>query len=355
VFPTKLDPDRKAADNWGTIHGGGVITAGIGGGIGGEGADLLLIDDLIKDAKDAQSETYRDDAWDWFRSTAWMRLSPTGVCAIIGTSWHRDDYQQRAKRELGEEILEICLPAIAEGDDPLGRLPGEALWPEQFSGNWLDAQKDIAGPYYWSALYQQRPSLHEQAEWPAEYFEDIWFDKLPASRVTFRVLALDPSLGVSDKSDYQGYVMLSLGEDGTVYVDADISRRDLTGMVDAGLAICSAFQPHAWALESNGFLALEQLVVERSKGVMPPIASVRQHKNKVARVRLGVGPYLAHHKLRFNRASKGAAMLVEQLKDFPIGDYDDGPDALEMGLRVLREVASTGGIRTPTLPQMVTA
>lgn len=353
ILPGRISADRQAANDWGTTNGGYMSTAGVGGPATGKGFHLGILDDLIKNAEQAQSEVYREKTWEWITSTFWTRREPEGVMVVIGTPWHREDYLARL-RSWEEPIREVCLPAAAEADDALSRNPGEALWPARFDEKELDRIRLAQGPYYWNALYQQRPSQHEQAEWPGEYFENVDFDQLPTRTITFRVLSLDPSLGRTDTSDYQAYIMLALGEDGTVYVDADISRRDLVSMVDAGLALCNAFQPHSWAIEVDGFRALDALTVERSKGVIPPIATVKQHQNKVARIRLGVGPYLAYRKLRFKRGSKGAELLVSQLKDFPLGDYDDGPDALEMGLRVLRELAARGGIHQPQQAEMVT-
>jgi hypothetical protein len=43
-------------------------------------------------------------------------------------------------------------------------------------------------------------------------------------------------------------------------------------------------------------------------------------------------------RLRFMANSPGTRLLVEQLQEFPIGDHDDGPDALEMALRLAVEV-----------------
>lgn len=345
-FPARLSLNKQAESEWETDIGGGMRTAGVGGGITGRGGNVLITDDLIKNAEQAASETYRNKTWDWWRSTAFTRLEPGGVCVVIGTPWHRDDVLARIKNELDPYVVQM--PAIARPGDPLGREDGEALWPARFGVEALAKIKATLGPYYWSALYATTPSQHERAEWPQEYFKDIWYEQLPQERIVHRVLALDPSLGANDKSDFQAYVMLALSEDGLVYVDADISRRDLVSMVDAGLAISAAFQPQVWSIEVNAFHGLDHLTVERSKGIMPPIATVVQHKNKPARIRLGVGPYLAYRKLRFKHGSTGATTLVEQLKDFPIGEHEDGPDALEIGLRVMREIANRGGITTPT-------
>lgn len=62
--------------------------------------------------------------------------------------------------------------------------------------------------------------------------------------------------------------------------------------------------------------------------------------NKQVRIRR-LGPWLAMHKIKFRSNSPGAKLLVQQLKDFPVGDHDDGPDALEMAVRLAIELADT--------------
>lgn len=342
LFGTALAADRQAADNWGTIQGGGCITAGIGGGIGGEGASLAICDDLIKNSKDAQSEAYREETWDWFRSTLWTRLAPNGVVVAIGTSWHRDDYQQRIKREFGEEVLDICLPAIAEEDDLLGRAIGEPLWPEQWDAEWMEAQKKIEGPYLWSALYQQKPSLHEHSEWPAEYFgEHIWADRWPAS-FEMSAVWIDPSKGKDQKrGDYSAVVFVGLSA-GKLWVDSWIERRPVNVMVTMAIERSMEWQPDIVGLESNMFQELIAPEFDRQcqDRRIPPLPIHTEENTVKKEIRISrLGEYLAREQLKF-ADNRHCRLLVEQMKDFPLGDHDDGPDALEGSIRMLRKACS---------------
>ena len=63
---------------------------------------------------------------------------------------------------------------------------------------------------------------------------------------------------------------------------------------------------------------------------------IENHVGKMVRIRR-LGPYLASRRLRFKAGSPGTQMLVDQLKMFPVGDHDDGPDALEMAVRLAAE------------------
>lgn len=153
--------DSKAAETWHTDQGGGVVTAGIGSGITGKGADLLIIDDPIKNAKEAFSSSYREDVWDWYQTTARTRLHKGGTIVIVMTRWHDDDFAGRAlSDEFSDptQFREIRLPAIAMNDeDVLGRKKGQALWPAKYDLKALEAIKDSVNDETWHALYQQTP------------------------------------------------------------------------------------------------------------------------------------------------------------------------------------------------------
>lgn len=153
----------KAANNWETSRGGGMVTAGVGGPITGKGANLLIIDDPIKNFEEAYSATYRQRTWDWWLSTARTRLEPGGVVVIVMTRWHEDDIVGRIKEEMkvgSEHWHELRFPAIAEESDELGREPGQALWPERYPEDVLLKLKP-GNSLVWAGLYQQRPAPTE--------------------------------------------------------------------------------------------------------------------------------------------------------------------------------------------------
>ena len=343
IFTARPDENRQAVDNWATTAGGYMATAGVGGPVTGKGFHLGIVDDLIKNAEQAQSETYREKTWEWLTSTFWSRREPEGVMLVVGTPWHRDDYLSRL-RNWEEPICELCLPAVCESvDDPLGREIGEALWPDRYDVNELERIKLAQGVYYWNALYQQRPSQYEGAEWPDEYFQDIWFDEWP-NDCHIRVLALDPSLGQTDKCDYSAFVFAALGHDGRYYIDADIARRDSQRQIDDGVRLIHKYKADAFGCETNQFQELLKGMFERALGGhRMGVWGLTNTMQKIVRIRL-LTPLLASKRLRFKRGSAGTRILVEQMKDFPVGDYDDGPDALEMAIRLCEELLHGAGV-----------
>jgi len=141
-------------------HRGRYRAAGIGGGITGEPADILIVDDPIKDFADAMSDTVRDNVWNWLTSTAMTRLQEGGGVIVMATRWHMDDPIGRLlEREPGKWKL-INFRAIAEENEPPYRKEGEALCTERYSLRTLLDIRDggAMSSYQWAALYQQRPS-----------------------------------------------------------------------------------------------------------------------------------------------------------------------------------------------------
>lgn len=341
-FGVRVSPEYRSAGDWGIAgHDGGMLCAGVGGGITGRGADLLIVDDVHKNVQEAYSETIREAIWEWFNGVALDRLSPTGSAVLVMTRWHQDDLAGRLIRENAklpdnEKWDVISLPEVAGDNDILGRHPGEVLWPERWTPSVVEATKRSRPAYLWEALYQQNPVGHEQCEWPHAYFgEHIWSRDWPSDGFVCRVMAIDPSKGKdSRRGDYQAIVFLGL-KDGMLYVDADVMRRPVGEMVERAVTMYRDCGCQRLGLEVNQFQELLSPLfnreVERRRGFPIPITGFNNTEKKELRIRR-LDPYLREGKVRF-RDSTGCRLLVQQLRDFPLGDHDDGPDALEMAVR----------------------
>ncbi len=168
LFGVRVADDSSAADEWGIQgHRGGMIAAGIGGPITGKGANILIIDDPLKNAKEANSKVVRDAIWEWYVSTAYTRLTPDGAIILVLTRWHEDDLAGRllkaAENDPDADQWEVLsLPALDEH--------GKALWPQKYNEKRLNKIKVNLGPYWWSALYQQKPQPPEGTLFKREWF-----------------------------------------------------------------------------------------------------------------------------------------------------------------------------------------
>ncbi|HEX4150199.1 MAG TPA: phage terminase large subunit, partial [Pirellulales bacterium] len=220
------------------------------------------------------------------------------------------------------------------------------LWPAHEDLYTLMCMRVESGRSAFEREKQSSPIAPDLCEWPAEYFESLaWFDEWPA-RLRVKTMALDPSKGQdAQHGDYSALVMLGVDERGVLYVEADLARRPTAQIVADAVERYRHFQPDAFGIEANQFqeLLAGAMAAEFQRqgllGVQP--WSINNHVNKLVRIRR-LGPYLAAGRMRFKAASPATALLVEQLRDFPLGDHDDGPDAVEMAVRLAGEMLAGG-------------
>jgi predicted phage terminase large subunit-like protein len=151
-----VDPLSRAAHRFGVTGGGTYYATGVRGPVTGRRADLAVIDDPVKGYAEADSRAQRDALWDWYRSDLLTRLKPGGRVVLVMTRWHPDDLGGRLLAGT-EDWRVVRLPALAEAGDPLGRAPGEALWPEWENAAALERKRLAMGDRAWAALFQQSP------------------------------------------------------------------------------------------------------------------------------------------------------------------------------------------------------
>lgn len=177
-----LKTGRSTADRF-TIadHKGEFFATSILGAATGHSADLLIIDDPIKDAEEANSPTIQNKVWEEWTKTFSTRLQDNSSVIVIMTRWRTDDLAGRLLQKMSRPWEEIKLPAIATGLGPnevdeIGRHNGEALCPELHSLKDLMTQKQEMGSQGFEALYQQSPTIEDgnifKREWIKYYVPD---------------------------------------------------------------------------------------------------------------------------------------------------------------------------------------
>ncbi len=178
VFPgLTLAEDSQAKDLFNTNHGGVYMATGVDGSVTGSGGHIVSIDDPVKGRQEADSETYQETAWDWYRGDLYTRLMPGARIVVTQTRWNEADLSGRileseGRVEDGGQWTVLDLPAI---DDE-----GHALWPEWYPIKALERIKGAIGAREWSALYQQQPQPDEGTFFKREWF-NTW-DNLPELR-----------------------------------------------------------------------------------------------------------------------------------------------------------------------------
>jgi predicted phage terminase large subunit-like protein len=216
------------------------------------------------------------------------------------------------------------------------------LWPAEEDLYTLMRMRVESGRTAFEREKQGSPIDPELCEFPDDYFGDhVWFDAWPEG-IAVRAIALDPSKGGdSRRGDYSAYAMVGIDGNGVIYVEADMARRPTPQMVADGAALCLRFRPDAFGVEANQFqeLLCGEFASEFARHGMGHLlpAAIHNLDHKLVRIRR-LGPLLSQHRLRFLARNASTKLLVDQLRDFPAGAHDDGPDALEMAIRLASEV-----------------
>lgn len=326
VFGVGVEGRQQARNSWQLTNGSEMFTAGVGGELTGRGADVLIIDDPVKNAQEAFSKTYRDRTWEWYQSTAYTRLEPGGSIILIQTRWHEDDLAGRilANPVSGEEWRVLSLPALALEDDVLGRKPGEALWPERYDVPALQRIRDTIGSYWWESLYQQQPAAPEGSLFRREWWRH-WTQLPPMEEV---VQSWDMRFGESESGSFVvGQVWGKAGAD-RFLIDQVRGRWSFTQTIDA-VRDLTALHPDARVKlvenKANGPAVMNAL--RREVGGFVP---VEPHGTKEARAAAvtpdveGGNVYLPDPALPGYGWVHG---FVDEWATFPKGTNDDQVDA----------------------------
>lgn len=334
---------------------------------------LIICDDLQND-QHMISATLREHSRNWFHGTLLRAGAPGTNVVNLATALHRDAIAMELARTPGwltrafraiehwpDDMLlwqrwEAIYSDVERPDAPqLARRFYEThrpemhrgamlLWPEREDLYALMCMRAESGRSAFEREKQSSPVAPELCEWPAAYFESlVWFDEWP-QRPRAKTMALDPSKGHDGRTgDYSALVMLAVDQRGVLYIEADMARRPTAQIVADSVERYWQFKPDAFGIEANQFqeLLAGALAAEFERqgllGVRP--WAINNHVNKLVRIRR-LGPYLASGRIRFKAGSPATALLVEQLRDFPLGDHDDGPDAAEMAIRLAAEMLS---------------
>lgn len=203
MFPeVNIRADEKAKGKWKTEKGGSYTSVGVGGVLTGRGADLLIIDDPIKNREEADSKVYRDKVWNFYTSTAYTRLNPGAALIVILTRWHLDDLAGRLLAQEGNDWEVIEFPAIAIKDEQF-RKKGEPLWGNRYPLEELEKTKKVIGLSNWSSLYQQRPILTENQEFKPHFINKISFLEVRRKN-TRNFLTVDTAISQKASGDFTG-------------------------------------------------------------------------------------------------------------------------------------------------------
>ena len=331
---SRLDKDSQSIESWQTTQGGGYVAAGVGGGITGKGANVLVIDDPVKNREDAESDNNRAATWDWYTSTAYTRLSPGGGILVILTRWHDDDLAGRLLKQAedGADQWEVIrYPAIAEIDENF-RKQGESLHPERYNVDALEQIRKAIGPRDWSALYQQNPVSDEGDYFSRDMIRYYEYDEIDTAELNY-YCAWDLAIGQRDRNDYSVGIVVGIDEYDHLYV-VDVVRGKYDGfeLVEQILDLYETWRPGIVGIERGHIeMALGPFLQKRTRERGLSEAYFKDLKvgrrDKEARARAIQGR-MQQGMVYFPKDAVWTGTMVAELLRFPNGAHDDQVDAL---------------------------
>jgi predicted phage terminase large subunit-like protein len=331
VRPAK---DSRSVDAW-DLEGfrGGFLSAGVGGSITGFGADLVIIDDPIKGAAEANSELVRESLKDWYQQDLRTRLEKNGRIVICQTRWHEDDLSGWLLREMerrGEQWEVLHLPAISED--------GEALWPEKFSLEELERIRHSVGSYAWEALYQGRPLPSGGGLLKRKWFRTCLLEHVPP--LVQCVLGVDLAVSTRTSADYSVALPLGVDQEGRYWVFRPY--RAQAEWPEVRREICQR------ALGSGvGQIGIEKVAFQSAaiqdlrcepllRGIV--VREVAADRDKVTRC-LEWSPFAEQGRIYLVDDGSGwHEAFLKECESFPRGKHDDQVDALGIAMATLRKV-----------------
>lgn len=369
VFKTRLAPDSKAKGTWNTQKyvanpttgqeghwtnaKGAYNAAGVGGSITGKGADVLVVDDSLKDRKEAESQLIRDNVHSWFRSVARTRLTPNGAMVVMGTRWHQDDLQGRLLEEdpwidyfdfiktgLGDaKWVRLRLMAIAEEDEPPNRLAGEALWPSRYDLLELADIKKSLGPYEWEALYQQRPISSETQEFKPTWYRYRTHTEVEGLKHKLRLLSVDTAASKSAGADFTGLCDNLVDTDNKWNLKAWKLKIAPDQLIELLFSLHLANKYDRIGIEEGMYtLVLKPFLdrAQRERGIFLPIVPLKHNSTqKEVRIRGLIPPYASE--TIYHIEGECSELEFEQAA-FPNGKHDDVLDAAAYQVQLVASV-----------------
>ena len=377
VFPSfTFDETSRAADVWRTTNGGAYFGIGMGGTTSGRPANLLIIDDPIKNRQEAESMTTRNNAWNYYISALITRLQPEAngdhpIQIMILTRRHPDDPGGRI--QLTEDWqenrwLHINFPAkqeIANGTKksvaglppndpryiPKGQLskvaPSKrhytetetrALWPERFP---LDALNRIErlNPREFAALYQQSPYIEGGNIFKADWWRFYDTELINPTNFQALIISADTAFKKTETADYSVFLVGGLATDGDIYIiDRVKGRYDFPELKQKAILLNTKYRGkglRGFYIEdkASGQSLIQELKNESGISVIP----YKVNTDKVARAHT-VTPIIEGGRVWLPEGAHWVDDFIDATVSFPSSAHDDDVDSLSILLDAISKM-----------------
>ena len=346
VFPDfEIRRDSKSKNRLITNKGGGLRFVGAGAAITGRGAHLMIIDDPVKNAEDADSEIESAKLWKNFWTGMMTRLAPGGAVVVMHTRWRTNDLIGRLQTQEIERNkvtwTKVNYPAIAE-EDEAHRKKGEPLHPARYGLGYFEELMESMPRRDWLALYQQRPVDEQGNFFKRDHINFYKPEELP--KTLYMYISTDFAVSTKEEADFTCLWPYGVDSQGNLWFLADFvyGKLDTGASVRALVDLCKRYGPMHVEIEAG--------VIRQSIGPIIDMECARQKTyfsiispNPTQDKRTRAAPaqamfemgkiYLPDtHRVHFN--------VVPELLAFDKGDHDDFVDTISMAARCVRDQIS---------------
>jgi predicted phage terminase large subunit-like protein len=379
-------PKRWANDEIVMANGSKIIALGSGQKIRGRRSresrpSLIILDDVENETNTLTVES-RDKLFNWFTKAVLKSGAQGTNVIVVGTilhydsllsqltdinkmhGWRKHTYKSVISWATHQDLWQKWSAVFNYREDYMGKRGKEAaaiyfrdhqdkmlegsqvIWPDRESYYDLMVMREQEGERSFDSEKQNSPVDLTDCPFNPDEFH-CWDDEYASEEELLETLdekvslfaGCDPATGTSmERGDYSAIVTVARQrKTGVMYIlDADIAKRTPDTLMETILTYCQMRHYSKFGIENNGFQDLIKRELERraaQKNIHSPLEGVKNTTDKVSRI-LSLQPLIKSGYLRFSRKHK---VLIEQLRYFPKGRYDDGPDALEMACRIARE------------------
>lgn len=320
-----LSDERSAVEEWETSNGGSFRAIGVGSGITGQGADLIVIDDPVKSRIEANSLAFRERCWDWYTDDLYSRREPGCSIILIMTRWHNDDLAGRILASDDAPNWDVInLPALAENNDPLGRLEGEALCPERYSREALLEIKSVQQGAF-DALYQGRPSAMEGAIFKREYWR--YYREVPIFEKIIH--SWDTAFKKGAENDFSVCTIWGQATNGYYLLYRWKQRVEFPELKRTVVLLAQQVPANEILIEDKA--SGQSLIQELQRETRLPIIPYKVDKDKMARAN-AITPIIEAGKVYLPEKGEWVQDYIDTMASFPNDAHDDDVDSTTQAL-----------------------
>lgn len=355
LFGTYLKNGVGSKKIWEIEGGGRFKAATIRGGATGEGAELLVIDDVVKNREDANSKLMQQKIWNEYNDTYLTRLHRNGILIVVMTRWDANDLRGKIDDfEKNLKWFKLDLSAINEtqedcDNDPLDRPIGKALYPQMFDEKYFEPFK--ANPKTWASLFKQKPSIEQ-----GEYFEGRFFQAFTHDDTFFYLHQKDGNILSIKQDDCWFFQTIDTAQkDKEINDETAISTWIVTPQYN--LLLWDVYHDRIkipeqerkideYWLKYKSFLSFQAIedkgsgigILQKLSDTARPIKAIKANQSKVIRTSAIVSMY-GNYKVYHKQGAEWRNEYEAQLLEFPSGKHDDMVDTASMAGNILKDKA----------------